>query len=166
MPHLARVLAAGAAILSCTATHAVDGCTVLLCLAAPKWQDIPQCVPPIHQLMHDLALGKPFPVCQMSGAGNNGNHQWASAPDFCPPQYTHAVFGENAMLYSCDFSGAITVQIDGQLWSRTWWSMDGGPTSTEYSAAAKAQLGTWDPRFDDDYAAWLAAQPPVVEPSP
>ena len=36
----------------------------------------------------------------------------------------------------------------------------GGDTVTEFSPAAKAQLGTWDTKFDDDYAAWFAALPP------
>jgi hypothetical protein len=31
---------------------------------------------------------------------------------------------------------------------------------TEFTPAAKAQLGTWDTKFDDDYAAWFAALPP------
>ena len=38
-----------------------------------------------------------------------------------------------------------------------------GNTVTEYFPSAKTQLGSWDPRFDDDYTAWLAAQP-VVDP--
>ena len=49
-----------AAMLS-TATvpaMALDGCLVLLCLAAPSWRAIPQCVPPIRQLLRDLALGR------------------------------------------------------------------------------------------------------------
>ncbi|RZA15171.1 MAG: hypothetical protein EOP02_25220, partial [Proteobacteria bacterium] len=35
-----------------------DGCVVLLCLAAPSWRAIPQCVPPIRQLFRDLARGR------------------------------------------------------------------------------------------------------------
>ena len=57
----------------------------------------------------------------------------------------------------------MTIQIDGSPWSRTWWSLGGG-TVTDFSAAAKARMGRWDTRFDDDYAAWSAAQvtPPVA----
>jgi hypothetical protein len=40
-----------------------------------------------------------------------------------------------------------------------------GDTVTEFSPAAKAQLGTWDTRFEDDYAAWLAALPPPAPPT-
>lgn len=139
--------------------HALDGCLVLLCLAAPSWRAIPQCVPPIKQLFRDLARGKSFPTCAMSGAGNSGRHRWADAPAFCPPQYTSLFEGESAPVYRCDYTGAISVSINGAPFSRTWWSF-GGDSVTEFSPAAKTQLGTWDTRFDDDYAKWLAALPP------
>jgi hypothetical protein len=36
---------------------------------------------------------------------------------------------------------------------------------TDFSAAAKARMGTWNTKYDDDYAAWSAAQAaPVVQP--
>ena len=38
----------------------------------------------------------------------------------------------------------------------------GGDTVTEFTPAAKARFGTWDTRFDDDYALWLASQPPAL----
>lgn len=37
---------------------------------------------------------------------------------------------------------------------------------TEFSPAAMAQLGKWDTRIDDDYAAWLAARQPTNPPVP
>lgn len=138
--------------------RAADGCKVLLCFAAPSWRSIPQCVPPIQEVLHDLARGKPFPVCAMSGPANSASHQWSSAPTYCPPQYTRVVDGESGPIYSCDYSGAVAVNIEGVLWARTWWSF-AGDTVTEFTPAAKTQLGTWDTKFDDDYAAWLAAQP-------
>ena len=141
-----------------TSARAVDGCQVLLCFAAPSWRSIPQCVPPIQEVLHDLAHGKPFPVCAMSGPANSASHQWSSAPTYCPPQYTRVFDGESGPIYSCDYSGAVAVNIEGVLWARTWWSF-AGDTVTEFTSAAKTQLGTWDTRFDDDYAAWLAAQP-------
>jgi hypothetical protein len=147
-----------------TPARALDGCLVLLCLAAPSWRAIPQCVPPITQLFRDLARGRPFPTCGMSGAGNSASHAWANAPDFCPPQYTRVLYGESAPVYQCDYSGAISVSIDGVPFSRTWWSF-GGDAVTEFSAEAKAQLGTWDTRFDDDYDAWRAALPPPPPPA-
>ncbi|WP_046113439.1 hypothetical protein [Aquincola tertiaricarbonis] len=140
---------------------AVDGCLVLLCLAAPSWQAIPQCVPPVRQLFRDLALGRPFPTCAMAGAGNSAAHQWASAPDFCPPQYVSSFDTENSTQYDCAFEGAVSVSIRGEPFVRTWWRRDGEAVS-EFSPAAQAQLGSWNRRFEDDYAAWVAAQPPVV----
>ncbi|RVT50767.1 hypothetical protein [Rubrivivax albus] len=101
----------------------------------------------------------------MAGGANGAGNHWASAPGFCPPQYVTVIEGESAPTYLCAYDGAVSVQIDGQLWARTWWSLRGG-TVTEFTAAAKATLGSWDTRFDDDYAAWLAAQPPAPPPPP
>ncbi len=154
----------GTLLLMHTAARAVDGCLVLLCLAAPDWSQIAQCVTPVRQVLHDLARGRPFPTCAMSGAGNSATHQWASAPGYCPPQYTFVVDGVDAKIYSCAFDGAVSVNIDGQPWSRTWWSLR-GTSVTEFSAAAKTAMGSWNTRFDDDHAQWLASQPPVVLPS-
>lgn len=138
--------------------QAVDGCVVLLCLAAPSWRSIPECVPPIRQLFKDLLRGKAFPTCAMSGAGNGATHAWSAAPDFCPPQYTRLTSGFDHEVYSCDYDGAISVSVDGLPFARTWWSM-GGDAVTDFSPRAKVQLGTWDKRFDDEFAAWLASQP-------
>jgi hypothetical protein len=157
----ATILVIALATLMPMAAHAVDGCKVLLCLAAPSWRSIPECVPTINQLHRDLAQGKPFPSCSMAGAGNSANNTWASAPTNCPPQYTRVFEGESGPIYSCDYAGAVTVNINGALFTRTWWSM-GGDTVTEFAPAAKVQLGSWDTRFDEDYAKWLAALPPPV----
>ena len=94
----------------------------------------------------------------MAGAGNSTSHAWSSAPTFCPTQYTRINDGPNGPIYTCDYSGAISVTVQGVPFATTWWS-PGGETVTEFSAAAKAQLGQWDTRFDDDYAKWLASQP-------
>ena len=153
-----------AALVAATApAHAVDGCLVLLCLAAPSWRAIPQCVPPITQVLRDLARGRPFPTCGMAGAGSSGNHQWASAPGNCPWQYTYTYELESGIGYGCSFSGVVSIQIDGAPWARTWWNM-AGDSVTEFLPAAKARLGTWDSRFDDDQAARMAALPPSAEP--
>jgi hypothetical protein len=153
------------AMMMPTPAHAVDGCKVLLCLAAPSWRSIPECVPTINQLHRDLARGKPFPSCSMAGAGNSANNMWASTPSNCPPQYTRVFESESGPIYSCDYSGAVTVNINGAPFTRTWWSM-GGDTVTEFTPAAKTQLGTWDSKFDDDYAIWLASLPPPAPPCP
>jgi hypothetical protein len=152
------------ALLSPTAARAVDGCLVLLCFAAPSWRAIPQCVPPIRQVLRDLARGKGFPTCGMAGAGNTAQHAWASAPSNCPPQYTRVHETEGGPIYTCDFAGAVSVSVEGKPFARTWWNM-GGNTVTEFSPAAKAQLGSWDTRFDDEHAAWLAALPPPPAPN-
>jgi hypothetical protein len=145
--------------------RAVDGCLVLLCFAAPSWRAIPQCVPPIRQVLLDLARGRAFPTCGMAGASNSASHSWAHAPDHCPPQYVRETDGPNGPIYRCDFSGAVAVSVNGQPFARTWWSM-GGDAVTEFSPFAKAQLRAWDTRFDDDYAAWQASLPPPVEGNP
>ena len=139
--------------------RAADGCLGLLCLAAPSWRAISQCVPPVQEVFKDLAKGRPLPTCSMSGAGNSASHSWSSAPAFCPPQYTRVLEGDSAPIYQCDYSGAISVSIDGAPFSRTWWNF-GGDSVTDFSPAAKLQLGSWETRFDDDYAKWLAALPP------
>ena len=65
---------------------------------------------------------------------------------------------ESGTVYLCTYAGAVEVNIDGALWSRVWWSPS-GDSVTEFTPAAKARLGTWDTRFDDDYATWLASRP-------
>lgn len=162
----AIVMAVGALLLTASLpARALDGCLVLLCLAAPSWRAIPQCVPPITQLWRDLARGKVFPSCGMSGGASTASHAWASAPSHCPPQYTWLAEKPDGPRYYCDYAGAVSVTVNGALFARTWWSI-GGDAVTEFSASAKGQLGSWDTRFDDDYAAWLAAQSSaaLVEP--
>lgn len=141
--------------------RAADGCLVLLCLAAPSWKNIAQCVDPVRQVLRDLARGHPFPACPASGNRNTAANQWANPPAFCPPQYTHS-FEDQGTYYTCDYVAAITVNVNGAVWSRTWWSLSGQEAVTEFAPAAKAHLGSWDTRFDDDYAAWLASQSATV----
>jgi hypothetical protein len=160
LAHQAVALIGLAAVLGHPApAHAADGCLVLLCFAAPSWRAIAQCVPPIRSVLDDLAHGRPFPSCSMSGAGNSAANAWANAPAFCPPQYTLTLETESTPVYQCVYLGAVAVTVNGALWTRTWWTL--GDTVTEYSDAAKAALGTWDTRFDDDLAAWLATRPPA-----
>ena len=146
MPTAGRPARVGALVLVASAiampmpAKAVDGCLVLLCFAAPSWRAIPQCVPPIRQVLRDLARGRAFPTCGMAGRGNNATLSWASAPTNCPPQYTHEYIGDAGPTYGCDFSGAIAVNIEGRLWARTWWSME-GDSVTEFTDAAKRGLG-------------------------
>lgn len=163
--HLAGLMVAAALSMVAAPARAVDGCLLLLCLAAPSWRAVSQCVPPVTQALRDLARGRPFPTCAMSGVGNSANHQWASAPGNCPPHYTRAMEMETGIVYSCDFTGAVAVVVDGSMWSRTWWRV-GGETATEFSPEAKARMGSWDTQFDDDYALWLSSLPPPQPPCP
>lgn len=159
-----RFLGVLLALLGTTApARAVDGCLVLLCFAAPSWRAVPQCVPPIRQVLRDLARGKAFPTCSMAGAGNSASHAWANAPSFCPPQYTRALDTDAGTIYACDYDGAVSVSVNGTPFARTWWSL-AGDTVTEFSSTAKTQIGSWDTRFDDEYAAWLAALPSSAPP--
>lgn len=141
-----------------SSAFAVDGCLVLLCFAAPSWRAVPQCVPVIRQVLRDLARGRVFPHCGMSGLGNSATHESASAPDNCPPQYIRYLERPNGVVPICKFSGAVVIKVRDDLWSRTWWAFD-GDSVTAFSWEAKQQLGQWDPRFDEDYARWLATQP-------
>jgi hypothetical protein len=135
---------------------AVDGCLVQLCLAAPSWRALPLCVPAVQQLFRDLARGKSFPSCP-SSVGSIGVNTWASAPSFCPAQYIRVFEGVSQPHYECDYTGAISILVNGALFSRTWWSFS-GDSVTDFSQQAKQSLGRWDSRFDLEYAAWAAQQ--------
>ena len=171
-PHrLAVTLKIAAAALTVTTVgligvpaRAADGCLAMLCLAAPSWSSIQQCVATVESVLNDLAHGRPFPSCDMAGAGNNATLEWSNPPTFCPPQYTTTTLLESTTTYQCLFAGAVEVDVNGALWTRTWWS-ESGDSVTEFTPAAKAALGTWDPRFDNDYAAWLGAQAPAAAPA-
>ncbi len=158
-------LAVGLAIIAGSVSsgrvHAqpVDGCKVLLCLAAPNWRQVQDCVPTIHQLHRHLARGRRFPTCAAAGPGNSAENTWANAPTHCPPQYTRVYDSESGPIYSCDYVGNVTVSVNGAPFTHTWWSTEGN-TVTEFTPAAKTQLGSWDTKFDDDYASWLITLPP------
>ena len=160
---LASLMAFAAAALLPTSARSEDGCLVLLCLAAPSWRNIPQCIDPVGHVLRHLAHGHPFPSCAMSGTGNSASNQATSAPALCPVQYTRAVEVVGGMAYECDYSGVVDVQVDGVLWSRLWWN-ESGDSVTEFAPSARARLGSWDTHFDDDYARWLATRPPIVLP--
>ena len=80
-----------------------------------------------------------FPSCAMSGVGNSATHRWAGAPGTAR-RSTRACQSKanSAPSTRCDYSGAVSVTIDGEPWARTWWSLAGG-TVAEYSATAKVQ---------------------------
>lgn len=157
--HAAASLAVAIAGLGGQATaHAADGCTFLLCIAGP-WQSIAECVPTVTEVFSDLAHGRPFPSCAMSGGpGNQASHRYIRAEQDCPPwMQVRGPYGEYRF---CTAAGKITVMIDGQWWSDVYWNTS--TTQTSYSANAKTQLGSgnWDPTYEQSEAAWIAANPP------
>lgn len=151
------------------AARAVDGCTVLLCLAG-NWRSIGACVPSVRQALRDLALGRLWPQCGMGGSSGAGNQY--VAPEQCPQQYLGwDIDYLDRAIATCPFSGVIQVVVNGQPWSRAWWSMT-GESVVEWLPAAKAALanmpGAMDDQFDRDHAAWLLSEQAriVAPPAP
>ena len=151
---------------------AVDGCKILLCVAGAG-QSIPACVSEVEQLFQDLGNGAPFPSCSFAnaatyspnslnapalGSANAWLTQWEPAPDpNCPPQYRTRFNEIGRTTYGCRYVGTIPVRIDGQLWSRTYWSTGGGSV-TELSASTRSVFGVHGARVGGDLQACLAAQ--------
>jgi hypothetical protein len=172
-----RIVIAVVGVASAFATvpaSAVDGCTVLLCLAGP-WQSITQCVAPVEQLFSELWKGDPFPSCNMASApsataassppggsasaGNTMIGGWRSAPEpNCPPQYVVEVMRSS---YTCRYTGVISVTVNGVPWSSTYWNQTGGSV-TNFTAAAQTQNMALDPKWLADLAAYQAAQAPAA----
>ena len=140
--------------------RAVDGCKLLLCMAG-NWQNIGQCVPTVRQALRDVARGRGWPTCSLSGGGSSGNQ--FIAPEQCPAQYvTEVGSGESGVpAYSCPFIGVIHLAVEGQAWSRTWWSPSGDAV-TEWLPAAKAAFASspdsMNAQFDRDFAAWTVSE--------
>ena len=143
-----------------TPAHAVDSCKVLLCMAG-NWKNISQCEPTVRQALRDVARGRGWPQCGMGG--NSGTANQYLSPDQCPEQY-RTIAGtddNNRVIYSCPFAGVIHVAVEGQPWSRSWWSPS-GDTVVEWLPAAKAAFAntpeSMDDRFDRDHAAWVISE--------
>jgi hypothetical protein len=145
--------------------RAVDGCKVLLCLAG-NWKNISQCRPEVEQAMHDVARGKGWPECD--SGGNSSTANTFLAPELCPRQYRIQFEMESGVAYQCSYSGVVNAVVDGQPWSRTYWSPS-GDSVTEWLPAAKAAFASdptaIDNKFERDFAEWLAAQPPAPTPT-
>ena len=158
-------LLGGFALAAPAPARAADGCTVLLCLAG-NWRNISQCVPPVREVLRDLLRGRAFPTCAMGGgsyaAGTGAGNRGVSIAE-CPGPYLSETYYDGTFTgYVCNLNGVIDVTVKGQLWSKTYW--DGaGNSITEYTAAAKTQLGdgNYDTAFDEAMAAWR--QTPAFE---
>lgn len=140
--------------------QAVDGCKLLLCMAG-NWRNISECVPTVRQALRDVARGHAWPECSM--AGNSGSANQYVAPVRCPEQYRTiaGVDHNDRVIYRCPYTGVIHVAVEGEPWSRTWWSRSGN-TVVEWLPAAKAAFANspdaMDTQFDDDHAAWVIAE--------
>jgi hypothetical protein len=139
--------------------HAVDGCKLLLCMAG-NWQNIAQCTPTVRQALRDVARGRGWPTCSMGGDSASGNQ--FVAPEQCPPQYRSNWTDESGQSrYSCPFGGVIHVAVEGQPWSRTWWSASGDAVVEWLPAARSAFAGApdaMDEQFARDHAAWVISE--------
>lgn len=147
------------ALAPASPAHAVDGCTVLLCMAG-NWQRIAQCEPTVRQAMRDVARGRGWPSCEMGGSSASGNQY--VAPLQCPEQYrTSSTTPNGRVVHSCPYTGVVHVAVEGQPWSRTWWSAS-GESVVEWLPAAKAAFAStpdaMDDRFERDHAAWILSE--------
>lgn len=147
-------------MFSTTSAHAADGCKFLLCIAGP-WASISQCVPTVREVFRDLARGRPFPTCSMSGAGNSANNTWVDRAA-CPSMYRQ-YDSESGSYVGCSYPGRISVYVNGGLWSQVFWNM-GGDTSTVYSDTARTSLTQQpgslplDDLFLNDLNGWNSAR--------
>jgi hypothetical protein len=142
-------------LLFTTAAHAADGCKFLLCIAGP-WSSISECRPTVHEVFHDLARGRGFPTCDMSGEDNSANNAWATEAT-CPIMYRYYE-PESGAYAGCTYPGRISVYVNGSLWSQVYWTRSGN-TSTWYSDAAVQSLNqpgaaALDHTFLNDLTSW------------
>lgn len=144
-------------MLSLSSAHAVDGCKFLLCIAGP-WTSIDACRPTVYEVFHDLARGRPFPTCAMSGGpSNSASNMWASEAT-CPIMYRE-YDSDRGYYIGCRYPGQISVQVNGQWWSTVYWNSS-GQTSTHWSDAALDKLSQPDvapidkDTFKNDVESW------------
>ena len=156
--HFKNWLCASICCVASLSAHADWGCEVVLCLANPQGPTaVSECVPPIEKLWSELAQGHGFPFCDMNTSGASGNgasFQWASG-DYCPPQYTYWGGSEQSALL-CQMQGAVTININGKPYNRTWWR--GNAAVTENLSAEAAESPGASTQFQQDYAVWKVRQ--------
>lgn len=123
------------------------GCQVILCLSNPGGpEQYSECVPPVEKLWSALRHGDPFPTCDFGASGSQGT---SAANTFANAGYCREDFlfwgGPEQSELLCRASGAINVDINGQLYTRVWWDVGGpGATLTEFYGAGSTQA-QYDP---------------------
>ena len=167
MKKLFSLIATAFLFLATPSAHAVDGCQVTLCLAG-NWRNISVCVPPVEQVLRDMALGHSFPSCAMQSAsmGTTGTAQLnataqQTTQDTCPAMFQQFQTDEMVQHYvGCTYTGTVSISIGGDPWSTLYWNASGASVIS-YSEAAKAQLGAgnYDTTFDNELATWIANHP-------
>ena len=157
--------------LTATPVKAADGCVVMVCMAG-NWRNHAMCIPPVNEALRDVARGRAWPECREANQtvtttrGNTTSTMTlAYAPGNCPRQYAQEISVEGSSWWVCRWTRVIIMTIDGQPWLNTW-ADDQGNTSTEYFAAARAQLRAedLDPTFENDLAAYIAAEAARQQP--
>jgi len=123
------------------------GCQAILCLSNRGGpEQYGECVPPIGRLWAALRHGGPFPTCDFGAGGSNGTSAvniFASA-GYCREDLLYwGGPGQSELL--CNARGAISVEIDGSLYTRVWWDARGADrTITEFYGAGSTAI-PYDP---------------------
>ncbi|EIF29035.1 hypothetical protein BCh11DRAFT_04467 [Burkholderia sp. Ch1-1] len=134
----------GTSVLVPGTAHADDwGCQVILCLSNPGGpEQYGECVPPIERLWAALRHGDPFPTCDFGAGGSQGTSAvniFASA-GYCREDLLYWGGPEQSELL-CNARGAISVEIDGALYTRVWWDARGADrTITEFYGAGSTAV--------------------------
>ena len=167
MKKLFSLIAMFCVVFATPAAHAVDACKVTLCIAG-DWRHIGTCVPPVEEVLRDMALGRSWPTCAMASAstGTTGTSALNATSeslteDTCPPMFQEFRTVDMEQIYSgCRYTGAVSVSIAGAAWSTLYWNAS-GDSIISYSATAEAQLGAgnYDTTYDTELAEWVASHP-------
>ncbi len=127
------------------------GCQVLLCLADPRGPTTEgACIPPITKLWRELSKGHAFPFCDMGGGAGGGNTFASSG--YCREDLIYMSGGDNPQPM-CNASGAINVVVNGQLFTRVWWGVNGQLSGKSGSTVSENYSGGASPQYDPTKAA-------------
>lgn len=122
------------------------GCQVLLCLADPRGPTTEgACIPPITKLWRELSKGHAFPFCDMGGGASGGNTFASSG--YCREDLVYMSGGDNPQPM-CNASGAINVLVNGQLFTRVWWGVNGRLSGKSGGTLSENYSGGTGPQYD------------------